>query len=151
MISSMLQHTPTFNLSVLGSRAFWIWMALLATLALSACGGGGPQSVEVAVQVGNEKMNPETVQVKQGDTVTLKINAAEAGEFHLHGYDLEQDLEEAEVADMVFVAEATGRFRITFHHEEEADEHKPGSEGAGEAKHDEEEEKDIGFLEVLPR
>ena len=131
-------------------RSAWIFVALLASVALAACGGGGPQAVEVAVEVGEETMSPETVRVNQGDTVTLKINAEEPGEFHLHGYDLELDVEAAEVSDMVFVADATGRFRITFHHQEEGDEHKPGAEGATEAKHDEEEEKDIGFLEVLP-
>ncbi len=131
-------------------RATLIFVALLVSVASAACGSGGPQAVEVSVEVGEETMSPETVRVNQGDTVTLKIDAEEPGEFHLHGYDLELDVEAAEVSDMLFVADATGRFRITFHHQEESDEHKPGGEGATEAKHDEEEEKDIGFLEVLP-
>jgi len=162
MYLPMSQHARRLSLSVLatfvtaiipwrGHTPLLLLVLLASALALAACGGAGPQELEVAVEIGEEKMNPETVRVKQGDTVTLKINAEEPGEFHLHGYDLELDVEATEVADMVFVADATGRFRITFHHQEEGDEHKPGSGGSSEEKPDEEGERDIGFLEVLPR
>ena len=77
--------------------------------------------------------------------VTLKIKADDAGEFHLHGYDIEMDVSPAQTVDLYFVASATGRFRITFHAEEvnagSEDEHKEGGK----------EETTIGFLEVQPR
>ena len=93
-------------------------MAVVVTTLAAACGGSTPQAVEISVNVAGETMNPETIRVKQGDRVTLKIQAEEAGEYHLHGYDIEQDIEEDEVANFYFVADATGRFRITFHHSE---------------------------------
>lgn len=148
---NILNMIGSLDLSTLRGRELVIFLTLLGILAWSACGGGGTQELEVLVEIGEEKMSPETVRVKQGDTVTLKINSDEGGEFHLHGYDLEQEIEAASPSELVFVADDTGRFRITFHHEEEDGEHQPGHQGASEAAHDEEEERDIGFLEVLPR
>ena len=93
-------------------------------------------------------MNPGTIRVKQGDMVTLKIDAEDDGEFHLHGYDIEQNIDGDAVASFYFVADATGRFKITFHHSKKGDDkHKEGNHG-----HEEEDaEFDIGFLEVGPR
>ena len=147
----LMTNAYEINSPALFGRKALIFFVLLTSLTFAACGSGAPQALEVAVEIGEEKMSPEAVRVKQGDTVTLKISAEEPGEFHLHGYDLEVDVEPAEGADMVFVADATGRFRITFHHQEEGEDHQPSSEGTTEAKDGEEEEKDVGFLEVLPR
>lgn len=101
-------------------------MAVAVAILAAACGGSAPEAVEIPVNVAGESMDPGTIRVKQGDMVTLKIDAEESGEFHLHGYDIEQDIDENEVANFYFVADATGRFRITFHHsrgdhEEDAD------------------------------
>jgi hypothetical protein len=96
-------------------------------------------------------MEPGTIRVKQDDIVTLKIDAEESGEFHLHGYDIEQDIDEDEVADLYFVADATGRFRITFHHTGDAEAKKDDNEGDHGHDDEEDEEVDIGFLEVGPR
>ena len=84
-------------------------------------------------------MSPGTIKVKQGDMVTLNIQVEEAGEFHLHGYDIEQDIEPGQAADFFFVASAAGRFKITFHRTEEGEED------------DEDHEIEIGYLEVGPR
>lgn len=127
-------------------------MAVVVTTLAAACGGSTPQAVEISVNVAGETMNPETIRVKQGDRVTLKIQAEEAGEYHLHGYDIEQDIDEDEVANFYFVADATGRFRITFHHSEENHGEKEEKEGGqGHNGAEEGEEIDIGFLEVRPR
>ena len=145
---------------------FIIWASLaIALTAVAACGGGGPEDLEIAVKLEGDKLNPETIQVGQRDTVTLKIETDKPGEIHLHGYDIEKDLEAGQVTELIFVAGATGRFRITFHAAEEEHQSHDGetpepnaaghdgtpepSEGADHQ--DEEEELDIGFLEVLPR
>ena len=87
----------------------------------------------------------KAIRVKQGDMVTLKIQADEAGEFHLHTYDIEADIEAAVETDFYFVADATGRFKITYHHQED------GEHQEDEAEDDEEGEIEVGFLEVQPR
>ena len=91
--------------------------AILVLLAVvgAACGGGDPEELEVPVRVEGEKLVPGTVQVKHRDMVTLTIESATGGTFHLHGYDIEQEVKAGEPADFYFVAEIEGRFPITFH------------------------------------
>ena len=125
-----------------------ITMAGVGTILAAACGGSAPEAVEIPVTVEGKTMNPGTIRVKQGDMVTLKIDAEDDGEYHIHGYDIEQNIDGDAVASFYFVADATGRFKITFHHSKKGDdEHKEGNHG-----HEEEDaEFDIGFLEVGPR
>jgi len=87
----------------------------LLLLAAAACGGGEPEELEIPVKLEHGKLSPETVRVKQGDMVTLKIETEEPGQLHLHGYDIEQDVSAGGVTDLFLVAETTGRYQITFH------------------------------------
>ena len=143
------QRISTYKISL--SRAWMVLfaVALVSSVVAAACGGGDPEHVEIAVSVADGKMTPKTINVKQGDTVTLKIKGDVPGEFHLHTYDVETDIGESGPVDMAFVARATGRFRITFHEEAGEEEHSE----EGEDGHDEDEggEVDLGFLEVQPR
>ena len=132
------------NTKALELSAWLTAVAVLVTVLSAACGGGEPEELEIPVRVEGEKLIPETIKVKQGDLVTFKIQVEEPGEFHLHTYDIEKHIEPGETAGFFFVADATGRFRITFHPLEE-------DEGEGEHEDEEEEEIDIGFLEVGPR
>lgn len=74
----------------------------------------------------------ETYSVRRGETVALIVLSAAAGELHLHGYDLEWDLEAGEEVTTVFEASSTGRYPLEFH---PAD----GSRGVG-----------VAYLEVHP-
>ena len=106
-----------------------IAMSLFAMVAAAACGGGDPEELDIPVNIEAGEMSPETIKVQQGDMVTLQINADEGGEFHLHTYDIEAEIEANIQTDFYFVAEATGRFKITYH---------PVGEGDhDEGKHDE--------------
>ncbi len=89
-------------------------MAVIGFLA-AACGAGDPQNVEVDVSLRDKQLVPETIRVNQDDTVTLKIESDAPGALHLHGYDHEAEVTPGTVADLVFVANATGRYRIAFH------------------------------------
>lgn len=118
-------------------------MSVLFTILLGvACGGGEPKELEILVKVSGKSMSPNIIKVKEGDLVTLKIEAEEEGGFHIHTYDIEKDIESVEPTDLFFVADATGRFRITFH---------PLEENEDGHHHAEKEEIDMGFLEVQPR
>jgi len=93
------------------------------------------------------QLDPGTIKVGQNDTVTLKIEADQSGSVHLHGYDLEQDVASGDIIDFVFLADASGRFRIAFHaagvdHHQTSGGHHEVADG---------EEVDVGFLEVQPR
>jgi hypothetical protein len=74
-----------------------------------------PDESAVAVSFANDRMTPETIQVEQGDNVTLNLKTDRPGSFHIHGYDLEQEAIVGAVTRFQFVANATGRFRINFH------------------------------------
>ena len=110
-----------------------IAMSLFAMVAAAACSGGDPEELDIPVNIEAGKMSPETIKVQQGDMVTLKIKADEGGEFHLHTYDIEAEIEANIQADFYFVAEATGRFKITYHTvgEGEHDEGKHDNDGHG--------------------
>ena len=61
------------------------------------------------------------VRVRQGDTVKLRWTSDRPIVLHLHGYDIERKVEPGSVAEMSFVARATGRFSV--------EEHKPDTKG----------------------
>ena len=132
---------------------------LLVAVLTTACGGGKPQELAIPVKISGDKMDPNTIQVKQGDMVTLNIEVEAPGKFHLHTYDIEKDIGPDQVNEFFFIAKATGRFRITFHPTEDEG-HEGSHEGEGhndkekngEAEADDEDQEiDIGFLEVHPR
>ena len=76
-----------------------------------------------------------TIRVTQGDMIELIWTSDEMTELHLHGYDLEIDLQPNVPAAMVFEAYATGRFPITSH-------------GWGDGGHGHDA---LTYLEVYPR
>ena len=127
-------------------------VGLIAIIAGAACSGGDPQELDIEVSIDHGLMKPETIEVIQGDMVTLKILANEGGEFHLHTYDIEMDIEAGSETDFFFVAEATGRFKITYHPQGESEHNEEEKEG--EEEHDQQDETreiEVGFLEVQPR
>lgn len=117
-------------------------------MLIAACGGGEPEELDIPIKLEGGSLTPGTIQVKQGDMVTLMIETEEAGEFHLHGYDVEMDVEAGVPTDFFVLADITGRFKITFHAAEEEHE---GEEEHDEDGENEEGELEIGILEVRPR
>jgi len=123
------------------------------------------------------KLVPKIIRVKQNDRVTLKIETMQNGIMHLHGYDIENEVKKGKLGNFHFEANATGRFKITFHakeehaHKEEVQKHgehetegnhsevtsdhateheeETASDNGNHEGH-EEEEQVIGFLEVYP-
>lgn len=71
------------------------------------------QAFEIAINEG--VMSPEEISVEEGDRVSLWITADEPLEFHLHGYDLEEEVEPDGPAELAFDATMTGRFDIENH------------------------------------
>lgn len=60
-------------------------------------------------------MSPEEISVDEGERVNLRITSDAPLEFHLHGYDLEEEVEPGEPAELSFDATTTGRFEIENH------------------------------------
>lgn len=89
--------------------------ALITMFLVTACSNSDPEDLDLPVTIKSGVMDPGTIKVKQGDMVTLKILADTGGEFHLHTYDIESAIPADKETDFYFVAEATGRFKITYH------------------------------------
>ena len=70
-------------------------------------------NIDLAIQGGT--MTPDEVSVTEGDQVNFRITSDHPVEFHLHGYDLEKEVEPGEPAELVFDATITGRFAIEDH------------------------------------
>ncbi len=60
-------------------------------------------------------MSPEEISVHEGDRVTLNITADHPVEIHVHGYDLEEEVEPGKNTEISFEAELTGRFPMEDH------------------------------------
>ena len=90
---------------------------------------GGPQDRTFDVAIKDGEMSPEEISVNQGDTVTLRVSTDEPTELHVHGYEVEQEVEPGREDEIDFEADLTGRFEIEDH----------------------ESEKELGVLQVRPR
>jgi heme/copper-type cytochrome/quinol oxidase subunit 2 len=75
--------------------------------------GAQEQTFDLAIQ--NGTMTPAEISVSEGDPVTLRITSDRPLEFHLHGYDLEKEVEANQPAELSFDATMTGRFAIEDH------------------------------------
>ncbi len=103
-------------LSFYQRRLIFSFTLSLLLLAVVACGSAAPpQELTLDLRVADGKLAPDTVEARQGDTVTLRIESDRTGAIHFHGYDLERELAVDATTDFQFVADATGRFPITFH------------------------------------
>ena len=69
------------------------------------------KTFDLAIAQGS--MTPsEITPVDEGDQVRFRITSDSPMEFHLHGYDLEAEVEPGEPAELAFEATVTGRFEI---------------------------------------
>ncbi|MDQ3833629.1 MAG: cupredoxin domain-containing protein [Actinomycetota bacterium] len=75
---------------------------------------GADKTFDLAIK-GASAMSPDQVSVNQGDHVNLRITSDEPLEFHLHGYDLEKELEANEPGELSFDATNAGRFGMEAH------------------------------------
>jgi heme/copper-type cytochrome/quinol oxidase subunit 2 len=73
----------------------------------------GEETFDLAVKEG--VMTPNEITVHEGDRVVLRITSDNPLEFHLHGYEIEQEIEPGEPTEIQFDATITGRFAIEDH------------------------------------
>jgi len=73
------------------------------------------KAFELVVRDGKPVGGPATLQVRQGEPVTLRIESNADDELHLHGYDLKVRIKAGEPATLEFAATRTGRFELELH------------------------------------
>jgi len=100
-------------------------LAFFLTLASSlvvTCARADVLTFDLRIERGRVPANVRLVRIKQGDVVKLRWSSDRPITLHLHGYDIETNVELGKVAEMTLAASATGRFSI--------EEHKPQSSGS---------------------
>ena len=103
----------------------WLAVSLVCIVlpAAAACGSTAPEpaaapdNVVINLPIANRAvaLTREDLRVAQGDTVTLNITADEAGEVHLHGYNLTVPVSPETPGALTFEADAAGAFGLNFH------------------------------------
>ncbi len=61
---------------------------------------------------------PAELAYSQGDEVNIVVKADEESEFHLHGYDIEEEATPEKPAEFQFTADIEGKFELEDHHSE---------------------------------
>lgn len=67
------------------------------------------------LQGGHLSSGPAVLAVNQGERVQLSIRSDRVAELHLHGYDLQADLQPGEPLLLDFIADRSGRFELELH------------------------------------
>lgn len=105
-------------------------LATLALISVLVLGGlflilrpdqpiASPAERSFDLEISEDGMNPEEVSVREGDRVTMNITSDRPVEIHVHGYDLEREVEPGEATELSFEAGLTGRFPMEDHETEE--------------------------------
>jgi hypothetical protein len=96
--------------------------ALAAAALMLSLGSGVNVAVNAAevtyvlhIENGRVPENMRLIRVKQNDVVRLEWSTDKPMTIHLHGYDIEKKVAPGAVAEMRFIARATGRFTVEPH------------------------------------
>lgn len=106
-----------------------IRLAILTLISVLVLGGlflilrpdqptAAPEDRSFDLEIQGDGMSPGEVSVGEGDSVTLNVTADRPVEIHVHGYDLEQEVEPDERSELSFEADQTGRFPMEDHETE---------------------------------
>jgi hypothetical protein len=90
-------------------------IALLVLFFLLRPESSAPEEEQIALAINGNTMSPEEVSVTEGAQVNLQITSDRPIEFHVHGYDLEEEVQPGEPVELSFEATTTGRFPIEEH------------------------------------
>ena len=95
----------------------------------------GIASIKMDIAGRASNLTREDLMVQQGDTVNISFTADEAGEIHLHGYNLTAPVAPGAPGQLDFEAATAGAFGINFHIYAESDEAKAGNGAGGGMSH----------------
>lgn len=143
-----------FGVLVLVLVGGWYWMSSSSapTPAAPNTVVQVPQPQTHTLALAKRMLTPNIVTVTQGDQVTIKVMSDESGEFHISGYEIENDMTAGTELSFSFTADKAGRYNFELHPKVEGAE-KDHEAKATEDTATEEEEEDIviGAFVVNPR
>ena len=74
-----------------------------------------PEATVIHLVGGQPVGGKQKISVRKGDTIRLKVTSDEAGEIHVHGFDLEEQAAPGKPASFTFTANIEGRFEVESH------------------------------------
>jgi len=74
-----------------------------------------PDATVIHLVGGQPVGGKQKISVKKGDTIRLKVTSDEAGQIHVHGFDLEEQAAPGKPASFTFTANIEGRFEVESH------------------------------------
>jgi len=108
-------RSKTTSLVVLGA-------AIIAAVVLFVVLRGGSSDTEttagvtkITVEGGEAVGGVQQITVGKGDRVRLEVNSDTAGEVHVHGYEIEKEIEADEPTSVDFPATLDGGYEIAVH------------------------------------
>jgi|SRR3989344_1282737 len=113
---------------------------------------GQPVAVTHNMSLAKRILTPDITTVTQGDQVTIKVMSDEAGEFHVSGYEIENNMIVGTELSFSFTADKAGRYNFELHPKMEEVEEEHDSNATEEtATNEAEEDIVIGAFVVNPR
>jgi FtsP/CotA-like multicopper oxidase with cupredoxin domain len=79
-----------------------------------------PGVTRIAIRGGGVVGGPKTITVTKGDQVRIVVTADAPDDMHLHGYDIEKEVEPGKPARFSFEANLEGQFEMESHVAEDA-------------------------------
>src|ERR1700757_4032749 len=75
----------------------------------------GPQDRSYRLNIGVEKADVKILEARQGDRITFVVTSTRAGQFYVHGPEVESTLLPGIETSLTFTAEYSGRYYVHFH------------------------------------
>jgi pullulanase/glycogen debranching enzyme len=98
--------------------AIAVVVAVVAVVVIVSSGGGSDDSSSSAASGKTVVLEPGKVQklkYTQGDQVRFQVRSPKADEVHVHGYNIERELEPGKTTTIAFKATINGIFDIEVH------------------------------------
>ena len=75
----------------------------------------GPQDRSYRLNIGEEKPDVKILEARQGDRITFVVTSTRAGQFYVHGPEVESTLLPGVETSLTFAAQYSGRYYVHFH------------------------------------
>ena len=110
-------------MGLLVAAAAVVVVAIVIAVASGGSDSGSSTSTTTAriqIKGGKPVGGAQDIKVKKGDKVTIVVSADARDDIHLHGYNIEKDIEPGKPATFKFTAGIEGIFEIESHVAEDA-------------------------------
>jgi heme/copper-type cytochrome/quinol oxidase subunit 2 len=75
----------------------------------------GPQNRSYRLNIREEKADVKILEARQGDRITFVVTSTRAGQFYVHGPEVESTLLPGIETSLTFTAQYSGRYYVHFH------------------------------------